>query len=123
MFLCTGYPDFCFQSLNITSPPQAFIPSQIPSTQSANALSTPTNNIQNANIASPTPSSHTLLVATPSTLPASHQNMTLVWGEAIDTFIRQVTSKTSHGNEHSDAVLSNMRGIIGLPRELYGETT
>lgn len=109
----------------MTSPPQAFAPSsQLPSTAPSSAIPTPTNNNVNINVPTPAPfSTTTSPVTSPSVDPSHlHPNMTLIWAEAIDTFISRV-AHASHVNEHLDAVFNNMRGIIGLPRDPYTGTT
>jgi hypothetical protein len=64
-----------------------------------------------------------LLLITSKMLISLHPRLHRTLYQFPHQALHQLTSQTPHGNEHSDAVLSNMRGIIGLPRDLYGETT
>ncbi|KAH8556206.1 hypothetical protein BGW37DRAFT_471496 [Umbelopsis sp. PMI_123] len=116
-----GYPDYCFQSLNATasfpSSASTFIPTSLPST----SVPSPTNDILNA-AASPITSSISLPTSLPTSSPSSMKNMTLIWEEAINTFIKDVISNSTHANNHQDEIIGNMRGIMGLERKPHSET-
>jgi hypothetical protein len=42
--------------------------------------------------------------------------MTLIWAQAIDTFIKNVSPNSTHTNEHLDAMMSNMLEITSVER-------
>ncbi|CAM0135335.1 unnamed protein product [Umbelopsis sp. WA50703] len=108
-----GYPDYCYQSLNVTSPPQNFVVSPVPSSVQISASSTPTpSNSNTVSSGSSSPSS----TSSPVTTPTPSANITQLWEEAIDLFISHVTSELNHTNEHMDAVIGNMHDIVELAR-------
>ncbi|KAI8577699.1 hypothetical protein K450DRAFT_250443 [Umbelopsis ramanniana AG] len=106
-----GYPDYCFQSLNATISYASPASSNISTSHLSAAIPSGTQNLINAH-ASPTASSTSSL--TPS--PSPSQNMTLIWSQAIDSFIKDVSSNTTHINEHLDAMIGNMLEITGVER-------
>ncbi|KAJ2962284.1 hypothetical protein NQZ79_g2501 [Umbelopsis isabellina] len=119
-----GYPDYCYQSLNVTTPPQDFAVAPLSSSMQIGPSSTPTpsdGNTGSSGSSTPlSPSTPSSSSSTPSstslpvTSPTPSANLTHVWEEAIDSFISHVTS--NHTNEHMDAVMGNMHEIVEIAR-------